>query len=430
MLTALVLCFVISLVLGMPLLFVIISSTVIPGLVDSSFIGNIQYVLRSIVGGGDNTSILACPCFILSGVIMSRGGISQKIFDVFAYVIGLLPGGMPCAVVLTCLFYGAISGSGVATCAAVGSMTIPVLLNLGYKPRFVGALVAAASGLGIIIPPSIPFILYGTATGSSIGDLFIAGVIPGIVMALCLMAYAVLYSTTRGEDRGRIREVIGELRKKSFFTVVKEGFWALLTPVILLGGIYSGVVTPTEVASISVVYALIVSLLIYKTVRVKDIWDMLVETSQSLAPLALMIAAAVAFGRILTLLQVPSQLAAFMTDHFSSKVAILLIMNFVLLIIGMFMDTGPALLIFAPMLLPLTTSLGVDPIHLGIIMTVNMAIGFISPPFGMTLFVASPMVKEKPLALGATAFPFIIADIVALLFITFIPWFSLVLLGR
>lgn len=428
MLMALILCFVIGLLFGMPLLFVIISSTVIPGIVDASFIGNIQYVLRSIVGGGDNTSILACPCFILSGVIMSRGGISQKIFDVFAYLIGKLPGGMPCAVVLTCLFYGAISGSGVATCAAVGAMTIPILLNLGYKPRFVGALVASASGLGIIIPPSIPFILYGTATGTSIGDLFIAGVIPGIVMALCLMAYAVGYSVVKGEDRNRINEVVGALRQKTFFTVVKEGFWALLTPVILLGGIYSGIVTPTEVACISVVYALIVSILIYRTVRLKDLWNMLVETSQSLAPLALMIAAAVAFGRILTLLQIPNQLADFMTSHFSSKVAILLIVNLVLLLIGMMMDTGPALLIFAPMLLPLTNGLGVDPIHLGIIMTVNMAIGFISPPFGMTLFVASPMVKEKPLALGATAFPFIIADLAALLFITFIPWFSLALL--
>lgn len=428
MLTALVVCFVLGLLLGVPLLFVIISSTVIPGVVDPSFIGNLQYVLRSIVGGGDSTAILACPCFILSGVIMSRGGISQKIFDVFAWLIGKLPGGMPCAVVLTCLFYGAISGSGVATCAAVGSMTIPILLNLGYKPRFVGALVASAAGLGIIIPPSIPFILYGTATGTSIGNLFVAGVIPGIVMALCLMGYAVVYSVIKGEDRERINEVVGKLREKSFLSVVREGFWALLTPVILLGGIYSGIVTPTEVACVSVVYALIVSLFIYRTVKIKEIWNMLVETTQSLAPLALMIAAAVAFGRVLTLLQIPNQLAEFMMTNFTSKASIMLIINFVLLLIGMVMDTGPALLIFAPMLLPLTNSLGVDPIHLGIIMTVNMAIGFISPPFGMTLFVASPMVKEKPMALGVTSLPFIAADIAALLLITFIPWFSLALL--
>jgi len=429
MLSALLFCFVIGLVVGMPLLFMLIASSIIPGLIEPSFIGNIQYVIRSIIGGGDNTAILAMPCFILSGVIMSRGGISKKIFDVFAYLIGKLPGGMPCTVVLTCLFYGAISGSGVATCAAVGSMTIPVLLNLGYKKRFVGALVASASGLAIIIPPSIPFILYGTATGTSIGDLFIAGIIPGVLMGICLMGYAVIYSIVKGEDRERIDEVVSELRQKPFWQIVKEGFWALLTPVILLGGIYSGIVTPTEVACVSVVYSLVVSLFIYRTIRLKDLADTLVETSRSLAPLALMIAVAVAFGRVLTLLQVPTQLAGFMMDNFSSKVSILLIINVVLLLIGMVMDTGPALLIFAPMLLPLTTALGIDPVHLGIIMTVNMAIGFISPPFGMTLFVASPMVNEKPLALGATAVPFIAADLVALMLITFIPWFSLALLG-
>jgi len=429
MLSALLFCFVIGLVVGMPLLFMLIASSIIPGLIEPSFIGNIQYVIRSIIGGGDNTAILAMPCFILSGVIMSRGGISKKIFDVFAYLIGKLPGGMPCTVVLTCLFYGAISGSGVATCAAVGSMTIPVLLNLGYKKRFVGALVASASGLAIIIPPSIPFILYGTATGTSIGDLFIAGIIPGVLMGICLMGYAVIYSIVKGEDRERIDEVVSELRQKPFWQIVKEGFWALLTPVILLGGIYSGIVTPTEVACVSVVYSLVVSLFIYRTIRLKDLVDTLVETSRSLAPLALMIAVAVAFGRVLTLLQVPTQLAGFMMDNFSSKVSILLIINVVLLLIGMVMDTGPALLIFAPMLLPLTTALGIDPVHLGIIMTVNMAIGFISPPFGMTLFVASPMVNEKPLALGATAVPFIAADLVALTLITFIPWFSLALLG-
>ena len=307
-------------------------------------------------------------------------------------------------------------------------MTIPILLNLGYNKRFVGALVAAASGLAIIIPPSIPFILYGTATGTSIGDLFIAGIIPGIFVGICLMGYAIIYSVLKGEDRKRINEVVSELRRESFLHIIKSGFWALLTPVILLGGIYSGIVTPTEVACISVVYALIVSLFIYRTIRLKDLWDILVETSQSLAPLALMIAVAVAFGRILTLLQVPTQLGSFMMANFDSNVSILLIINLILLIIGMFMDTGPALLIFAPMLLPLTTELGISPVHLGIIMTVNMAIGFISPPFGMTLFVASPMVNEKPLALGITAVPFIIANLVALLFITFVPWFSMVLL--
>ena len=246
-------------------------------------------------------------------------------------------------------------------------------------------------------------------------------------MALCLMVYAVLYSVHKGEDKERIHQEVDALRKKGFWNLIKEGFWALLTPVILLGGIYSGVVTPTEVAALSVLYALIVSVFIYRSIRPREIWTMLVETSRSLAPLALMIAAAVAFGRVLTLLRVPSQISTFMITHFSNKIAILLIVNFILLLIGMVMDTAPAILIFSTMLMPLMTQLGVDPIHLGIIMTVNMAIGFISPPFGMTLFVASPLVNEKPLALGATAVPFILAELISLLIITFVPWLSMTL---
>ena len=425
---ALFLSFALTLLAGLPLAWVLIFSAMVPGLMDPSFIGNVQFVMRSIIGGADSSSLLAAPLFILSGVIMAKGGISRKIFNVFAYFLCRVPGGMPCAVIVTCLFYGAISGSGTATCAAVGAMTVPILLELGYDTKFSGALVATAAGLGVIIPPSVPFIIFGTATGVSIGKLFIAGVIPGLVIAACLMVYSISYCVRKGENREQIMKVTAPIRENGFWPLFKDGIWALLTPVILLGGIYSGIVTTTEVACISVIYALLVSIFVYKTVRPGEVLSILGESCKTLAPLGLILAVATAFGRILTLLQVPMALSQFITSHFSSKVAVLLIMNLALLLIGMVMDTGPALMILGPMLMPLTSALGVDPVHLGIIMTVNMAIGFVIPPFGVTLFVAAPIVGETPMALGKRAMPFIATFLVALLLITFVPQLSMCLL--
>ena len=428
MIAAVVIVFVVGVLLGFPLVLTLVGATAIPGLIDPTFAGNIQFVLRGIIGGGDSTSILAAPLFILSGIIMAKGGISEKIFNVFAYVLGNVRGGIPCAVIVTCLFYGAISGSGTATCAAVGAMTVPVLLSLGYDKAFSGALVATAAGLGVIIPPSIPFIMYGMATGTNIGQMFVAGIVPGFLIAACLMIYTVYYCIRHGEDRARIDGKVSELRKVGFFPLLKDSFWALLTPVILLGGIYSGVITTTEVACVSVIYALIVSVFVYKSVPISGIYKMMVESCKAMAPIALMMAVATAFGRILTMLQIPNLLAQFITTNFQSKVAILLAINVVLLLIGMVMDTGPALLILAPMLMPLAVQLNINPIHLGIIMVVNMAVGFVTPPFGVTLFVASPICEVPPMQLGKKALPFIGMFLVALLLITFIPQISLCLL--
>ena len=428
MIAVVVIVFVVGILLGFPLVLTLVGATAIPGLIEPTFPGNVQFVLRSIIGGGDSTSILAAPLFILSGIIMAKGGISEKIFNVFAYVLGRVKGGIPCAVIVTCLFYGAISGSGTATCAAVGAMTVPVLLSLGYDKEFSGALVATSAGLGVIIPPSIPFIMYGMATGANIGQMFVAGIIPGFLIAGCLMAYTVYYCVRHGEDRVRIDQKVAELRAVGLLPLLKDSFWALLTPVILLGGIYSGVITTTEVACVSVIYALLVSIFVYKSVALTGVYTMMVESCKAMAPIALMMAVATAFGRVLTMLQIPNILAQFITDNFRSKVAILLVINVALLLIGMVMDTGPALLILAPMLMPLAAQLNINTIHLGIIMVVNMAVGFVTPPFGVTLFVASPICGASPMQLGRKAIPFIGTFLIALLLITFIPQISLCLL--
>ena len=421
--------FFILIVLAVPLAMCMGYATILPALIDPSFSGNLVYVVRAMLKALDTTTILAIPLFMLSGAIMATGGLSKRLFDVFAVFIGKIRGGMPSAVIVTCLFYGAISGSGPATCAAVGAMCIPVLTNLGYSKVFAAALVATAGGLGVIIPPSIPYISYGLVTDTSVGKMFLGGIFPGILIALSLILYANIYCRTKGEDRKRIEENYAELKARGVFGVIKDGFWALLTPVIILGGIYSGIVTPTEAACVSVFYAVIVCLFIYRTVKPKDLLMFLREGVQSYAPLGMMLGLAQALSRVLTLLQAPQTLAAFLQSAINNKFVFLLVLNIILFLMGMVLDVGPAIMILSPMLLPFAVSLGIDPVHLGIIMTCNLAVGMVTPPFGMNLFVAAPMIKENPMTIGKQAIPFIGFYVVALLLITYIPQITLFLVG-
>lgn len=425
MIVKLFIVFAILLAICLPVSVTLGISGLIPKFVNASFPANAQFLVRQIVGGVDSTPILALPLFVLSGVIMARGEVSAKLFNVFAYFLGRRTGAMPCVVVLTCLFYGAISGSAPATTAAVGAMTIPLLVGLGYDKVFVTALVVTSGGLGVIVPPSIPFILYGLSSSESVGKLFIAGIVPGILIGVCLMAYAWYYCKSRGEDRERLDAYVDSLRAKGIYRLIREGFWALMTPVIILGGIYGGIVTPTEAACISVVYALFVCCFLDRTLSSKDVVDVFREAVNTYGPILFILGTATAFGRVLAMLQAPQTVATGMLSLVSSKWAVLLMVNAFLLVVGMLMDTGPAILILTPILLPLLKAIGVDPVHFGVIMVVNLAIGFVTPPVGINLYVASSITKVPVVDIARGAMPFIVTFFLALMLITFIPAISL-----
>jgi C4-dicarboxylate transporter DctM subunit len=418
----------ITLILGMPIAMGMVLSAMTPMIMGSNGGGSINQMITNTFSGADTTPIIAVPLFILAGVIMAEGGISRRLFSVFAYFVGKFTGGLPCAVILTCLFYGAISGSGPATTAAVGAMAIPFLVELGYDKVFAASMVATAGGLGVIIPPSIPFVLYSMATGVSTGALFIGGVLPGIFIGFCLMAYAVWYCHRHGEDRQKVDARLKEMKEIGVLRILWSSLPALMSPVIVLGGIYGGIVTPTEAACISVFYSLLVSLFFYRSMSFKSVIPCLRSAVRTYTPLCFMLAFAIAFGRVLTLLKAPALVSGFILGNFNSTTAVVGMIVVVFLLMGMIMDTGPAIVILAPILLPIVVALGIHPVHFGVIMVCCLSIGLVTPPFGLDLFVASTLCERPPMTVARQAIPFILAFAIALFFITYFPWLSLALL--
>jgi C4-dicarboxylate transporter, DctM subunit len=419
--------FAIILIIATPVAVLFGGMSFLPSLLDPSFPYTIQSAIRSMVNGLDSFVLLAIPLFMLAGVIMTKGGISNKLFNFIAYFIGNKTAGFPCAVIGTCMLYAAISGSSPATVSAVGAMAIPFLVSMGYDKVFATAIVTVAGGLGVIIPPSISYIVYASIANTSPSQLFIGGIIPGILIGLSLMIYAYVHCRIHGEDKEKLLENYKKIHAMGFWKLFKDSFWGLLSPVIILGSIYGGIASPTEAAAISVAYALILSLFVYKTLKIKDLYNVFLEGSKTYVAILFIIAAAIAFGRVITMLQYPQVIGSGLLSLFSSKVATLVIINLILLACGMVIDNIPNILILTPIFLPIVTTVGMDPVHFGIMLTANLAIGMVTPPMGINTFVASSMTGLPILTIARATVPFLVAFLIALVFITFIPELSLYL---
>ena len=412
------------LAIGLPVGVVFGLMSVIPGLM-----GTLNYnaidVVRAMFSGMNSFTLLAVPLFMVSGMIMAEGGISKQLFEFFGYFIGNKTAGFPCAVVVTCMFYAAISGSSPATVSAVGSMTIPFLVNMGYDIVFATAIVTVARALGVIIPPSISYIVYSAAANASPSALFIGGIIPGCLIGLFLMVYCYYYCKKNGEDREKLMENYRAIRQKGFVRLFKESFFALMTPIIILGCIYSGICSPTEAAVISVIYGFLVCILVYKTIKVKDIPRIFMSGAKTYVNILFVIAAASAFARTMTLLKYPQTISRMVLSVTDNKILVLLLMNLIMVVCGMIIDNIPNIMILTPIMLPIAKALGIDPVHLGVFMTCNLAMGMVTPPMGINLFVASGMTKIPLLKLAKATVPFLIAFILCLALIVYIPDLSL-----
>jgi C4-dicarboxylate transporter DctM subunit len=384
----------------------------------------IEFLMKELVTSVDSFPLMAVPFFILAGEIMGKGGISERLFKFANAIVGNKTGGFAIATIITCMFFAAISGSGPATVAAIGGIMIPAMVRNGYDKKFATAVVAAAGSIGVIIPPSIPMVIYGVVGNTSIGDLFIAGIVPGFLVGLSMILWAYYYSKKKGYKGLNEPTSLANIWKTFW-----DAKWALLIPVIILGGIYGGIFTPTEAAVIAVVYGLFASLILYRELSIKDVPKILVDSALTTATVLIIVGTATAFGRFLTIEQIPTKVAQGMLAISSEPLILILLITVLLLIVGTFMDTLAAIIILTPILLPIAIQIGYDPIHFGIIMVVNLAIGFITPPLGVNLFVASGISGLSIESLSRAVVPFFFAMLITLLIITFVPQLSLFLVG-
>ena len=364
--------------------------------------------------------LLAIPFFILGGNIMEKAGISQKLIALAQACVGHLRGGVAMVCVIVACFFAAISGSGPATVAALGLILIPAMIKVGYSPAFSAALMATAGAIGVVIPPSITLVVYGSISDTSIGTLFIASVLPGLLMGLALVVTALIVG--RKSDL----EVLPKATPQQRWKALKEAFWGLMMPIIILGGIYGGVFTPTEAAAVSAVYGLFVGVFIYKTVKWKEFYKILVDSASTTATVMLITAAASVFAYILTRSRIDVAInEALINITGGNKIIFFIIVNIILLIAGCFLDSTSALYIFVPLFVPVANSLGIDLVHLGVVMIVNLAIGLVTPPVGVNLYVACGIAKCSLKEISVAVLPLIAASLLVLLLITYIPAISL-----
>ena len=408
---------IVLLILGVPIAFVLCGSSILAILTSGDIHGAI--VIQRMFSGSGSFTLLAIPFFVLAGNLMSVGGISKRLVNLCNSLFGHISGGLAMVAIITCAFFAAISGSSAATAAAVGTIIIPEMLHHKYDKDFAAATVASSAELGVIIPPSIGLIQYGVATGTSISDLFMAGFLPGIFICLVLCIVAHFMCKKQGF------EPIKKATHQEKIQALKDSILAILMPVIILGGIYSGLFTPTEAAVIAVFYGLFVGLFIYKEITLKDIPKILSDSAMTMATVLLIMSASTIFGWILTKLQIPQAVAKGFLGISSSKYIFLLLVNVLLLFIGMFCEAGAAMVILAPLLAPVAVTLGIDLVHFGVIMMSNLAIGMMTPPVGVNLYVVCDTAKVKIEGMFPYLVKYFFALVAGVLIITYIPQLSL-----
>ncbi|MDK2854944.1 MAG: C4-dicarboxylate transporter, DctM subunit [Bacillota bacterium] len=367
----------------------------------------------------DSFALLAVPFFILAGEIMQQGGISRRLVAFANDLLGWVSGGLALVSIAACAFFAAISGSGAATTAAIGGVMYPEMKKRGYHPDFAAAVQALGGTLGIVIPPSIPFVVYGIITGASVGALFLAGVIPGMLGALAYMFLAFALSRRAGYRSGELAG-LGQL-----WHSFREAFWGLLMPLIILGGIYGGVFTPTEAAVVAVVYALAVALFIYREIGLKDLKRIFVGASITSAMVMFLIATAALFGWVMTRENIPQQLARAIVAVAGTPLTFLLLVNVIYFVAGMLLDTVAIILLLVPILYPIAAQLGIDPVHFGLVTVFNLGIGQITPPFGVCLFVSSGISGISLERIARAIWPFFILAVLLTLLYTYVPSLSL-----
>lgn len=423
---------------GTALLLLVVGAPIVTALGLSSlvfiYVNDIQHVvvIQKLFAGIDSAALLAVPFFILAGDLMNQGGIAKRIVNMAAAAVGNIHGGLGVVAIISCMFFAAISGSGIATAAAIGGVMMTGMLRAGYSRSFSATIVAAASPIGIIIPPSIAFIIYAVLSKVAVSDLYKVGLPAGLIVGAALVVPTILISKKRGYQAKAEQIAAGEIEIRGL-THEKEGkkltglhyfldsLWALGTPVIIVGGVFAGIFTPTESAVVAVIYSIIIGIFVYKEMKWKDLPRIFLASAISTAGIMVIMAAAALFAWVMVYVKIPQTILDTVLALTNSRYTILLIINIIVLIAGMFMESGSIQYILVPIALPIALTLGIDPVHFGIMLTTNLAIGMLTPPFGITLFTSARVFGTSIQDVTRETLPFLIALLVALAIITFIP---------
>ncbi|MBN8411115.1 TRAP transporter large permease subunit [Halomonas litopenaei] len=412
MMLLLLIAFFMLMLLGVPIAFTIGASTLATLVMQGT---PLAVVPQQMFQGINTFALVAVPMFILTGDLMAQGAVSRKLVDFADSLFGFLKGGLSLVSVLAGMFFAAISGSGAATTAAVGSSLVPELKRKGYDPASAASLIAASGTIGVVIPPSVPMIIYAVIAQESVSDLFLAGFLPGLAMGLGLGGIALAQAHRRQYPHG------SPLSLATIARTLRAASWGLMTPVIILGGIFSGIFTPSEAAVVAVVYALLVSLFVYRDLSLKDVYRVMIQSAITTSVIMLVIATSAVLSWTLSSAQIPAQIASSVLSLSTNPYIVLLLVVAVILLTGVFIETASALIILTPVLLPLVTQLGIDPVHFGLIIVVGLAIGMITPPVAINLYVASSVTQLPLERITRAILPYLLGLIGVLLLVVYVP---------